>query len=66
MHNTSTRTEAKVLPPPLRQPVIHLLLSAHVWQHRSTKIKQAPELPPLLLLLVHLCQRDLQKVSYFG
>jgi hypothetical protein len=64
MHNTSTRTEAKVLPPPLRQPVIHLLLSAHVWQHRSTKIKQAPEL--LLLLLLYLCKRDLQKVSYFG
>jgi hypothetical protein len=35
-----------------------------VWRHRSTKIKQAPELL-LLLLLVYLCQRDLQKVSYF-
>jgi hypothetical protein len=63
MHNTSTRTEAKVLSPPLRQPVIHLLLSTSVWQHRSTKIKQAAEL--LVLVLVYLCQRDLQKVSYF-
>jgi hypothetical protein len=63
MHNTSTRTEAKVLPPPLQQPVIHLILSASVWRHPSTKIEQASEL--LLLLLVYLCQRDLQKVSYF-